>query len=577
MGSDRLTAEQRKGDDVTDKLRKDVVVIGSGGAGLTCALVAAQAGLDVLLVEKEDKLGGTMSWSGGGVWFPLTDVARQAGFSDSREEVLDYLTTIGEGAFDQSLIEAYVDTAPRLVDMLHKRTEVRLIAYPGMGDWFPEAAGAKPEGGRSLSPVEYDGKRLGADFKRLRLPLQVFNAPGGFMVDIPDLAHLSAIGKSLKSTLYVARRYARFLRDRMRFGRGTRLTMGNALAAGLLKAGLDAGVEMWTSAPAIDLIRDGDRVAGAVIRYGGREVAVEATHGVMLASGGFSADPEMRRKHIPFGDQHYSLMSDSNAGDGIRMGQAVGGEFVDQGFQHGGWVLLSLIPQPDGSFVKFPHLVADRPKPGIIAVNKAGERFSNEASFDPVSSMHASGSLPAWLICDARAMRKYGLGPVRPGGIGLKRHLRPDYIVSAPTLAELAGKLGIDPAGLERTVERHNGFARTGEDLDFGRGRTAADHAFGDPAQTPNPNLGEIGKAPFYGLRIHPGNSATMLGLRVDRDARVLDDSGRPVDGLYAGGLDMYSVFRGRSPGGGANNGPAMVFGLRAAEAMSRGLNRPVA
>jgi succinate dehydrogenase/fumarate reductase flavoprotein subunit len=321
-------------------------------------------------------------------------------------------------------------------------------------------------------------------------------------------------------------------------------------------------------------LRDGDRVSGALVRHQGREVAVEATRGVLLASGGFSANEEMRRKHIPFGDQHHSLMSDANAGDGIRMGQAVGGAFVDSGFQHGGWVMLSLIPQPDGSFVKFPHLVADRPKPGIIAVNRSGERFTNEASLDPVSAMHASGSLPAWLICDARAIRKYGLGPVRPGGMGLKRHLRPDYIVSAPRLAGLAEKLGIDPAGLQRTVERHNGFARSGEDLDFGRGSSIGDRSLGDPGHKPNPNLGEIGTAPFYGLRIHPGDSATMLGLRVDREARVLDGEGKPIDGLYAAGLDMYSVFRGRSPGGGSNNGPAMIFGFLAAEAMARGLNR---
>jgi len=559
---------------VTDRLRKDVVVIGSGGAGLMGALVAALAGLDVLLVEKEDKLGGTLSWSGGGVWFPLSDAARAAGFTDSREEAIAYLEAIGEGTFDRSLIETYVDTAPRVADLLQKRTEVRLIAYPGMGDWFPEAPGAKAGGGRALMPAEYDGKRLGKDFARLRLPLEVFNAPGGFMVDLPDIPHLGAVGRSLKSTLYAGRLYLRFLRDRRRFGRGTRLTMGNALAAGLLKAALEAGVEMWTDAPALDLLRDGDRVSGALVRHQGREVAVEATRGVLLASGGFSANEEMRRKHIPFGDQHHSLMSDANAGDGIRMGQAVGGAFVDSGFQHGGWVMLSLIPQPDGSFVKFPHLVADRPKPGIIAVNRSGERFTNEASLDPVSAMHASGSLPAWLICDARAIRKYGLGPVRPGGMGLKRHLRPDYIVSAPTLAGLAEKLGIDPAGLQRTVERHNGFARSGEDLDFGRGSSIGDRSLGDPGHKPNPNLGEIGVAPFYGLRIHPGDSATMLGLRVDREARVLDGEGKPIDGLYAAGLDMYSVFRGRSPGGGSNNGPAMIFGFLAAEAMARGLNR---
>lgn len=560
---------------MAEVIRKDVVVIGSGGAGLTCALVAARAGLDVLLVEKEDRIGGTLSWSGGGVWFPLSQPGRDAGFDDSRENVLTYLEAIGEGTFDRALIEAYVDTAPELVDMLHATTDVRLIAYPGMGDWFPDAPGAASAGGRALAPAESDGKRLGKDFARLRRPLGVFNAPGGgFMVDLPDLPHLAAIGKSMRSTLYLGRLFARFLVDRVRFGRGTRLTMGNSLAAGLMKAALEAGVEMWTDAPATGLLTDFDgRVTGATVQREGREVTVHAARGVLLASGGFSADAEMRRKYIPFGDQHYSLMSDSNAGDGIRMGRAVGGEFVEKGFQHGGWVMLSLVPQEDGGVVKFPHMVADRTKPGYITVNKAGRRFTNEASLDPISGMHATGSVPAWLVCDHTAMRKYGMGPVRPGGMGLKRHLRPDYIVEAPTIEELANRLGIDPAGLAATVERQNGFARTGEDLDFARGKSAADRSLGDPGHTPNPNLGEIVTAPFYGLRVHPGDSATMLGLRVDRESRVLDPHGTPVQGLYAAGLDMNSVFRGRSPGSGSNNGPAMIFGYLAAKSMARGVN----
>lgn len=563
-------------------IRKDVIVVGSGGAGLTCALVAARAGLDVLLVEKEDTIGGTLSWSGGGVWFPLSEPGRQAGFEDSREDVLTYLETIGEGTFDPALIEAYVDTAPELVDMLHQTTDVRLIAYPGMGDWFPDAAGARTLGGRALAPAEFDGKQLGRDFDRLRHPLGVFNAPGGFMVDMPDIPHLAAIGKSLRSTVYLGRLFARFVMDRIRFGRGTRLTMGNALAAGLMKAALEAGVEMWTSAPAVGLMNDTSenavnakgRVTGAIVRRNGHDVEVQATRGVLLASGGFSADPEMRRKYIPYGDQHYSLLSDSNAGDGIRLGREAGGEFIQKGFQHGGWVMLSLIPQDDGSVVKFPHLVADRTKPGFIAVNKAGQRFTNEASLDPISGMHSTGSLPAWLICDSKAMGKYGMGPVRPGGLGLKRHLRPDYIVKAPTLEKLASLLGIDPAGFVRTVERQNGFARTGVDLDFGRGKSASDRSLGDPTHAPNPNLGEIKTAPFYGLRVHPGDSATMLGLRVDREARVIDPGGKPVEGLYAAGLDMNSVFRGRSPGSGSNNGPAMIFGYLAAKSMARGVNR---
>ena len=560
---------------MAETLHKDVVVIGSGGAGLTGALAAAQAGLNVLLVEKEPRLGGTLSWSGGGVYLPLSEAAEAAGFEDSREDVLTYMDAIGEGTFDRDLLDAYLESSPELVHMLHSRTDVRLLAYPGIGDWFPEAPGARPMGGRSLQPAEFDGKTMGKLFDRLREPLRVFNAPGGFMIDMPDIPHLSKLPRSLSAIRHMGKLYLRYLLDRARRGRSTRLTMGNALAAGLVKAADDSGVEMWTSASATDLLMDNGRVAGVTVERDGKTVEVKASRGVLLASGGFSANEDMRRKYIPFGDQHYSLLSDSNSGDGLQMGMDAGGEFVDSAFQAGGWNMLSLIPEEDGSFTKFPHLVGDRPKPGYIAVDRHGNRFTNEASLDPVTAMHASGSLPAWLICDHAGMKKYGLGPVRQGGMGLKKYVRDDYIVSAPTLEALAQKLGIDPAGLAATVARNNEFARTGKDLDFGKGDSPGDRGLGDPDHKPNPNIGPIGKAPFYGVRIHPGDAATMLGMRVDRDARVLRDDGSVVNGLYAAGLDMASVFRGRSPGGGANNGPAMLFGYRAGKAMAKGVNHP--
>jgi len=552
---------------------KDVIVIGSGAGGLTAALFSALGGLDVLLVEKADKLGGTLSWSGGGMWLPMTGAASRLGLADTREEVLEYLESVCEGTLDPDLIEAFLDAAPALFDAFERDTDVRMMAIPGMGDWYPEAPGAKPDGGRSLMPYDYDGKKLGKALGRLRTPLETFNAPGGFMISMSDMPHLGQITTSPKSAMRMAGLFAKFLLDKARFGRGTRLTMGNAVAAGLLKSALDAGVEMWTNAPAVDLLKEDGRIAGAVVEREGKRVEVTASRGVVLASGGFSSNPEMRRKYIPFADQHYSLTPEANTGDGIAMGRQAGGKFEEENFENGGWVVVSLVPQPDGSVIKFPHLVADRPKPGCIAVNAAGARFANEAAMDMVSDMHRSKSVPSWFVCDAHFIKKYGLGQIRPGGMGLKKLLAAGYLVEADTIPALAAKLGIDADGLAKTVERNNLFAKTGVDEDFGKGRYQGDRNLGDFAHQPNACLGPIAQAPFYGLRIYPGDSTTTLGLKVDREARVLDGEGHVIEGLYAAGLDMNSIFRGRAPGGGANNGPAAAFGFIAARSLARGVN----
>lgn len=554
-------------------MKKDVVVVGSGGAGLTAALFAARSGLDVLLVEKAEVLGGTLAWSGGGLYLPLSSQQRAGGFQDSRAEVLDYLDAVGEGAFPRDIIETYVDACAPFYDALVQEGQVNLVAVPGMGDWYPELSGAK-DGGRSLMPLDYDGKKLGRDLSRLRTPLETFNAPGGFMVSMMDMPHLANL-KSPGSLWYMAKLFGRFLVDKVRFGRGTRLTMGNAVAAGMLKSVLDAGVEVWTKAPMVDLIREGDRIAGIVVERDGKRIEIAAARGVVLASGGFSANEEMRKQYIPYADQHYSLLPPGgNVGDGIKAGVRTGGVMPQKNLENGGWVVVSRVPQKDGSTITFPHLVADRPKPGCIAVDRRGERFANEASMDMVAPMHTANAVPSWFVCDAAFIKKYGMGPIRPGGLGLKRLVKAGYLVEAPSIEALAEKLGIDPAGLARTVARNNEFAASGVDLDFGKGRHAGDRMLGDPAAGgANPNLGPIAKPAFYGLRIYPGDSTTTLGLRVDKEARVLDGQGKAIEGLYAAGLDMNSIFLGRAPGGGANNGPAMVFGYIAAQSLARGLN----
>lgn len=554
--------------DTTSVLDTDVVVVGSGGAGLTAATVAALRGLRVVLVEKTAWFGGTTALSGGGIWVPGNALATRAGLAEAPGDAARYAREVVGPTLRGDLLDAFLAAAPRMVDCLQARTAVRFVLQRGFPDWHPGAGGFSPEG-RLLVPQEYDGRELGRHFALLRPPLAEFNAPGGMMIGLGDMAHAANAAASLKSFLHMARLGARHAADRLRWPRGTRLTMGNALAARLLRSALDAGVTLWREAPMQRLLFEHGRAAGVVVRRNGAEATLRVCRGVVLASGGFSANEAMRRRHIPFADEHVSLVPEGNTGDGLAAAMAAGAGFDGGNLSNAGWVVVSVLRRPDGTVAKFPHLFLDRGKPGCIAVNRRGVRFGNESATNLVAPMHASGSVPAFLVCDHAFIRRYGLGLVRPGGWGLRRLTAAGYVIEAPTVEALAQRIGAPPAALAATVERFNAQAAVGIDDDFGRGADRADLALGDAAHWPNPCLGPLRTPPFHAVRIHPGDSTTTLGLRVDAEARVLDARDAPIPGLHAVGLDMNSLWRGRAPGNGANNTLGLTFGFIAANALA--------
>ncbi|NKI16450.1 FAD-dependent oxidoreductase [Spongiibacter sp. KMU-166] len=547
---------------------KDVIVVGSGGAGMTAALVAARSGLDVLLLEKTEYFGGTTALSGGGIWVPCSPQAKAAGIEDSIAEAESYVTDVVGSALRRDLLDSFLHNAPEMVRFLDDNSEVKFTLQPGFADWHPGVRGFK-DSGRLLSPLVFDGRTLGPWFQRLRPPLTEFNAPGGCMVGISDMPHIANARRSLRSFAHIVQLLLRFGLDRLRYARGTRLTMGNALAASLLKSCVDAGVEMWSNAPMHELLTetesDAVAVKGVTVQRDGAQLEVVARHGVILASGGFSANPEMRKRYIPFADQHVSIVPEGNTGDGITRSLELGADFDGENLSNAGWVVVSVHREPSGNLRKFPHLFLDRGKPGCITINKAGERFGNESVTNFVDAMHRSGSVPAYLICDHRFIKKYGLGLVRPGGIGLKKMTEEGYLQTADTLAQLAEAISVNSEGLVQTVTRFNHFAEQGHDEDFQRGDNPSDFGFGDLAHGPNPCLGKILQPPFYAVKVFPGDSTTTVGLRVDAEARVLAKGDRPISGLYAVGLDMNSLWRGRAPGNGANNTLGMTFGYIAA------------
>ncbi|HEX5795616.1 MAG TPA: FAD-dependent oxidoreductase, partial [Geminicoccaceae bacterium] len=500
----------------------DLVVLGSGAGGMTAALTGALLGLEVELLEKAAVIGGSTALSAGSVWIPNTHHA-PAG-SDSLDRARRYLrATVGD-RLRPALCEGFLEAGPPMVRFLEERSAVRLRAYPHHPDYLAEADGATLAG-RALEPVPFDGRRLGRDLRLLRDPLPEFTLLGGMMVDRADIGQLLNATRSIASTGHALRLLARYGVDRLRHRRGTRLVMGNALAGRLLSSLRQQGVAIRTGAEVRELVQRQGRIEGVVMADGTGTGRLLARRGVVLATGGFSRHPELRRELLPEPTPAYSALVATVTGDGIELGRAAGGRLGEGHADAAFWAPVSVRQRRDGSTAVFPHFVLDRGKPGLIAVDSGGLRFVNEAT-----SYHRFGqaiyaahrlrpTIPCYFLCDRRFIVSYGLGMVRPRGLGLRSAVVDGYLTRADTLAGLAAALGIDALGLERTIARHNLFARTGVDLDFAKGSDAYQRNLGDPAHGPNPCLGPLEAPPFYGLRVYPGDIGTSIGLATDQNA----------------------------------------------------------
>ncbi|HEY4252645.1 MAG TPA: FAD-binding protein [Roseomonas sp.] len=551
----------------------DLLVAGAGAGGMTAALVGALEGLDVLLCEASQQAGGTTATSAGTLWIPGNRQSRDAGFADDPEDAARYMDALlGPGGPNRPLREAYLATGPEAIDYLMARSAVRFVPCGLHPDYHANRPGAALAG-RAIVAATFDGRRLGADFARLRPPIRDFMILGGMMVGKADIPHLVARFRAPRSFLHAARLMLRHAGDRLRHARGTRLVMGNALAGRLLFSLRQCQVPLLFGTRILELIADGGTVRGAVVEQDGQRFRVLARRGVVLATGGFGRHAGFREAFMPRPTPAHSFAAPDNQGDGIALGARLGARIAPE--EHGSgafWTPASVTRHADGGTGLFPHLSLDRAKPGLIAVNAAGRRFVNEGDsyHDVVEAMfrcHATTPcIPAWLICEAGFIRRYGLGAIHPGTSDLTRFLRNGMLTAAPDLAALARAIGVDAAGLADSVARHNGFARTGQDLDFGKGDTALNRFNGDPAVGPNPCLAPIMAPPFCAMAVWPAEIACGTGLTTDADARVLDAAGRPIPGLFACGNDMASIMAGSYPGPGTTLGPAIVFGYRAAK-----------
>ena len=555
----------------------DLIVIGAGGAGMSAALNAAIDGARVLLVERTEYLGGTTALSAATSWIPGTQRGLQVEPHDTPERVATFLDrAVGERS-DPLLRQAFIDNGPQAVAKLEAQSELQFQVRMLHPDYLSELEGSALRG-RAIEPQPFDGRKLGKNLALIRPPIPEFTVLGGMMVDRDDIFHLLRLTHSFKSLRYALRIIGRHAMDRLFWPRGTRLVMGNAMIARMLYSLAQRQAPIVTRTEVTELLQDAQGIRGVVLTQrtaDGQEVhrRLRARGGVVLASGGFNRHPDRRAELLPGAAADWSPSAPGHTGRAQDLALQAGARLGAGGLSHAFWAPVSLRRRADGSTASFPHFVMDRGKPGMVAVDQQGRRYVNESTSYhlfgiEMQKRHAhTPAVPSWLICDAAALKRYGLGMIRPGGQGLAPFLADGYLTQAGDITELARQLGMDAAVLGETVARFNRFAERGVDEDFQRGSTDYQRANGDAAWPgPNPCLGALREGPFYAIRLYPGDIGAATGLLTDAQARVLDARNQPIPGLYACGNDMHSIMGGVYPAPGITIGPGLTFGYLAAQ-----------
>lgn len=551
----------------------DILVVGSGAAGLAAAITAAGRGLRVLVAEKAPLFGGTTAISGGWLWVPHNPVVVSNGMTETDEAPRAYLRAVLGEQYDARKIERYLSAAPEMSAFFTQHTAVRFLPGSAVPDFYghlPDAA----KGGRSMVAAPYDGRALGPLLTKLRQPIPETTLLGMGISSGIELYHFLHSTRKARSFFYVFRRVIGHLKDLAIHGRAMRLVNGNALAARLLRSAADKGVILQENLEVRRLILENGGVVGAVLGTPQKTYELTVKHAVILASGGFPHDSlrqQAQFHHVKSGGTpHASAAPPENNGGGLRLGEQAGGHVRNDLADAGAWAPVSLPPRRDGAVGRFPHLI-DRGKPGLIAVLANGNRFVNEAGpyHDFMRGLFQATPtgqpVRAWLICDALFLKRYGLGAVKPFPVPKAFYLRTNYLKCGKTLKELAQKCDIDSAAFDQTISLYNQDAIKGVDRSFGRGSTLFQRVSGDPDIGPNPCLAPISKAPFYAIEIVPGSLGTFAGLETNEHAQLLNADAQPIPGVFAVGNDMSSIMGGHYPSGGITLGPAMTFGWIAA------------
>jgi 3-oxosteroid 1-dehydrogenase len=547
----------------------DVVVVGSGAAGMVAALTAAHQGLSTVVVEKAPHYGGSTARSGGGVWIPNNEILKRDGVKDTAEEARKYLHAIIGDAVPADKIDTYLDRSPEMLSFVLKNSPLKLCWVPGYSDYYPETVGGKATG-RSVEPKPFNAKKLGPDENGLEPAYG--KVPLNMVVLQQDYVRLNQLKRHPRGVL---RSIKVGVRSVWANATGKNLVgMGRALIAPLRIGLQKAGVPVLLNTALTDLYVEDGVVRGIYVRNtqdpeSAEPTLIRARKGVILGSGGFEHNEQMRVKYqrAPITTE-WTVGAKANTGDGILAAEKLGAalELMEDSW----WG--PTVPLVDSPW----FALSERNSPGSIIVNLAAKRFMNESMPYVEACHHMYGgqygqgdgpgeNVPAWLVFDQQYRDRYIFAGLQPGQRIPKKWLETGVIVKADTLAELAEKTGLSTEALAATVDRFNGFARSGVDEDFHRGESAYDRYYGDPTIKPNPNLGEIKHGPFYAAKMVPGDLGTKGGVRTDNNGRALRDDNSVIAGLYAAGNVSSPVMGHTYPGPGGTIGPAMTFGYLAA------------
>lgn len=565
----------------------DVLVVGSGGGGMTAALLTKDLGNETLLIEKGAYYGGSTALSGGAIWIPNNHLMKRMGLQDSPDEGLRYLKVITQGKVPEDRLQAYIDKGAEMVGYLERNSHAVFDVVPGYPDYYPGVEGSKQGGGRTIEPRPFYVRPLKEHLKTLRDHNAEGMVFGKVMIGAYE-THLM-MGSSLRARIKAAQVFGAYLLNPLRCiaKKDTRRTLGNSLIGRLRLSMAEKDIPLWLNTSAKKIIVANGRVTGLEVEKQGSLIRIQTKKGIILAAGGFEKNQAMREKYqqSPVSEE-WSMGCLENTGDAIRMGLDVGAavSLMDDAW----WMPTTIGPgtlmpwiikdswwesmAKDENVILPWFVLVDRSLPGTIIVNSRGRRFTNEAGpyIEVVNAQYANhnnvcSAIPAYMIADRQYKRKYPFGSSLPG-IPMKKYLDCGYLIKAGSIKELAEKCDINPMGLEEEVEKFNRYAETGKDLDFRKGDSAIDRYYSDSTVKPNPCLGPIKKPPFYAVKLYPGDLGTKGGLNTDRFARVLREDGSPIEGLYATGNCSSSVMGHTYPGAGGTIGPSMVFGYIAAQ-----------